>query len=401
MKFFTLVFSACLLFVCQPALKAQSHTYKTAEDIVVGAQQWNRYEAALRGKAVAVVANHTSLIGSTHLVDFLVEKEINVLRVFAPEHGFRGKADAGEKVESGRDVKTGLPIVSLYGSHKKPTPEDLSGVEVVVFDIQDVGTRFYTYISTMKYVMEACAESNVQVLILDRPNPNGFYVDGPILQKEHESFIGLLPIPIVHGLTVGELAMMINGEGWLENGVICELEVVSCQGYVHNDIYVLPEKPSPNLPTINSILLYPSLCLFEGTGFSVGRGTDKPFEIFGHPNATLGSFAFVPKPNEGSKHPPHEGVPCIGWDLSQIGGKRIVDKEMIILDWILDAYEAYPDKENFFLKNGFFEKLAGTNHLRKQIITGKTAEQIRATWMVDLMAYKRVRKNYLLYQDFE
>ena len=359
------------------------------------------YKGVVSGKTVAVVANHTSLVDSIHLVDFLLSKEVDVARVFAPEHGFRGKADAGEAVESGKDPRTGLPVVSLYGAHKKPTSKDLDGIDLVVFDIQDVGARFYTYISTMTYVMEACAEQGVSVLILDRPNPHGFYVDGPVLEEAHTSFVGLLPIPVVHGMTIAELAQMINGEGWLADGVECDLRVVRCAGYSHNDIYVLPEKPSPNLPNMNSILLYPSLCFFEGTTFSVGRGTDHPFEAFGHPNATVGSFVFVPGPNEGAKHPLHNGIPCIGWDLRQIGGKRIEQKGALILDWLLDAYEAFPEKEKFFLTNGFFEKLAGTDRLRQQIVQGKSAEEIRASWQPELITFRQKRSKYLLYKDFD
>lgn len=372
--------------------------FKTDADITMGAARTDLYLEALKSASqVGVVANHTTIVGEQHLVDQLLEMGVKVTKVFAPEHGFRGKADAGEKVESGKDAKTGLPIISLYGSHKKPTADDLEGLNVVIFDIQDVGARFYTYISTMTYVMEACAEHRVSVIVFDRPNPNGFYVDGPVLQEGFESFVGMLPIPVVHGMTIGELAKMINGEGWLEGDVQCDLTVIPCEGYTHNDIYTLPIKPSPNLPTMNSILLYPSLCFFEGTDFSVGRGTDTPFEVFGHPNLSVGSFMFVPKPNEGAKHPKHEGVPCLGWDLSEIGGKRIQQKQSLILDWVLDAYENFPQKDEFFLENGFFDKLAGTDQLRKQILSGMTEEQIRASWEPELSDFKKKREAYLLY----
>jgi len=372
--------------------------FKTDADITMGAARTDLYLEALKSASqVGVVANHTTIVGEQHLVDQLLEMGVKVTKVFAPEHGFRGKADAGEKVESGKDAKTGLPIISLYGSHKKPTADDLEGLNVVIFDIQDVGARFYTYISTMTYVMEACAEHGVSVIVFDRPNPNGFYVDGPVLQEGFESFVGMLPIPVVHGMTIGELAKMINGEGWLEGDVQCDLTVIPCEGYKHNDIYTLPIKPSPNLPTMNSILLYPSLCFFEGTDFSVGRGTDTPFEVFGHPNLSVGSFMFVPKPNQGAKHPKHEGVPCLGWDLSEIGGKRIQQKQSLILDWVLDAYENFPQKDKFFLENGFFDKLAGTDQLRKQILSGMTEEQIRASWEPELSDFKKKREAYLLY----
>jgi uncharacterized protein YbbC (DUF1343 family) len=341
------------------------------------------------------------MVDSLHLVDFLLAQGVDIKKVFAPEHGFRGKADAGEKVDSGIDSKTGLPITSLYGSHKKPTPEDLEGIDVVIFDIQDVGARFYTYISTMAYVMEACAENKVAVIVFDRPNPNGFYVDGPMLDPEYKSFVGMLPIPVVHGLTVGELAQMINGEAWLENGVKCDLTVVPCEGYHHKDVYVLPVKPSPNLPNQNAILLYPSLCFFEGTSISVGRGTDHPFEVFGHPNMTTGSHVFVPKPNDGSKHPKHEGLPCIGWDLTEFGGKNVQEKRRLILDYMVNAYREFHDKESFFLSNGFINKLAGTDELQKQIEAGMSADEIRATWRSDLATYMNMRRQYLLYPDFQ
>ena len=289
----------------------------------------------------------------------------------------------------------------MYGSHKKPTPEDLEGIDVVIFDIQDVGARFYTYISTMAYVMEACAENEKAIMIFDRPNPNGFYVDGPMLDPEYKSFVGMLPIPVVHGLTVGELAQMINGEAWLGNGLKCELTVVPCEGYHHKDVYVLPVKPSPNLPNQNAILLYPSLCFFEGTSISVGRGTDHPFEVFGHPNMTAGSHVFVPKPNDGSKHPKHEGLPCIGWDLTEFGGKNVQEKRRLILDYMVNAYREFPDKESFFLSNGFINKLAGTDELQKQIEAGMSADEIRATWRSDLATYLNMRGQYLLYPDFQ
>lgn len=376
-------------------------SYITQNDITVGAAQFDQYTDLLTDKKVAITGNHTSMIGEEHVVDFLLEKGVNLTKVFAPEHGFRGKADAGEKVESGKDAKTGLPIVSLYGSHKKPTAEDLAGIEVMLFDIQDVGARFYTYISTMTYVMEACAENNIPVVILDRPNPHGFYIDGPVLKPEFKSFVGLLEIPVIHGMTVGELAKMINGEKWLENGIQCQLTVVPVKDYDHNQIYVLPVKPSPNLPTQNAIMLYPSLCFFEGTDVSVGRGTDKPFELFGHPNFQQGGFMFVPKPIDGAKHPKHEGVPCAGWDLSEFGGKRIQETQGLILDWMVNAYRDFPNQEKFFLKNGFFENLAGTDVLRKQIEQGLTADEIRASWAKELGDFNAKRKQYLLYKDFE
>ena len=388
---------SCFLLSLSSVL-AQSTSFKTDAEIQVGAKRYAEYSELLVDKKVAVTGNHTSMVDSVHLVDWLLEKDVTVTKVFAPEHGFRGKADAGEKIDSGRDAVTGLPIVSLYGSHKKPSAEDLNEVDIMVFDIQDVGARFYTYISTMTYVMEACAEQGIPVLILDRPNPNGFYTDGPLLKEEYKSFVGMHPIPVVHGMTVGELAQMINGEKWLENGIQCNLRVVSCSNYSKSDIYILPVKPSPNLPNMNAIMLYPSLCFFEGTDFSVGRGTDHPFEMFGHPNMGMGSFMFVPKSTDGAKRPKHEGVPCLGWDLSEIGGKRVQEKQELILDWLVNAYRDFQLKDKFFLSNGFFDKLAGTDQLRLQIESGMTAEEIRATWQNDLSEFKQKRRNYLLYQ---
>jgi uncharacterized protein YbbC (DUF1343 family) len=386
----------CFLSLISSAY-AQSTRFKTDAEIEVGAKQFAEYSDLLTDKKVGITGNHTSMVDSMHLVDWLLEKGVTVTKVFAPEHGFRGKVDAGEKVEDGKDSKTGLPIISLYGSHKTPTAEDLSGIDIMVFDIQDVGARFYTYISTMTYVMEACAEQNIPVVILDRPNPNGFYTDGPVLKEGFKSFVGMHPIPVVHGMTVGELAQMINGEKWLENGLQCELQIVSCGNYSKSDIFILPVKPSPNLPNMNAILLYPSLCFFEGTDFSVGRGTDHPFEMFGHPNMGVGSFMFVPKSTDGAKNPKHKGVPCLGWDLSEIGGKRVQEKQTLILDWLVNAYRDFQLKEKFFLSNGFFDKLAGTDQLRLQIESGMTAEEIRASWQEDLSAFKQLRQKYLIY----
>ncbi|MEM9824359.1 MAG: DUF1343 domain-containing protein, partial [Bacteroidota bacterium] len=285
--------------------------------ILTGAEQIDRYLPKLSGKKIAMVVNQTSRVGDQHLVDALVQKGVQIKGIFAPEHGFRGKADAGEKVQDGKDAKTGVPLISLYGKKKKPGKEDLQGIDLVLFDIQDVGARFYTYISTMHYVMEACAENQLPLLILDRPNPNGHYVDGPILAGTHQSFVGMHPVPIVHGMTVGEYAQMINGEGWLAGGIQCTLEVIPCKYYDHQRFYALPLKPSPNLPNMTAIYLYPSLCLFEGTQLSVGRGTNRQFQIYGHPDLSVGSFEFRPASMEGAKYPKHEGKLCRGVDLSQ------------------------------------------------------------------------------------
>src|SRR5690606_910407 len=339
--------------------------------VEVGADQLDILLPKLTNKSVALVVNHTSLVGNTHLADTLMASGVTVRKVFAPEHGFRGAAADGEKISDGVDSRTGLPIVSLYGANRKPTPEQLADVDVVIFDIQDVGTRFYTYISTMHYVMEACAEQGKKLIILDRPNPNGHYVDGPIRTPALKSFVGMHPIPIVHGLTVGELSGMINGEGWLENGVKCDVDVIRIKNWGHNDFYSVPVKPSPNLPNDQAIRLYPSLCLFEGTVISVGRGTQTPFLIIGNPEFAGLPYQFTPRPIPGmSNHPPHEGKVCYGLDLREAEVKPRLD-----LKYLLDFYQKYPDKENFF--TGSFDRLAGTPELKEQIRKGMSEDEIR------------------------
>jgi len=375
-------------------------TVLLAQSVQTGAEQFSIYIPILQDKRVGVVANHTSIIGDKHLVDLLLEHKINVVRIFAPEHGFRGTADAGEKLNTTEDAKTGLEIVSLYGKNYKPTAEQLRDIECVVFDMQDVGTRFYTYLSTMHYVMEACAENDIPFIILDRPNPNGFYVDGPILENSFSSFVGLHPIPIVHGMTLGELAFMINSEGWLSNDLGCDLTVISCSGYSHKLSYQLPVPPSPNLPNQQSIYLYPSLCLFEGTVVSLGRGTDFPFQVFGHPALKANyDFSFTPQSVSGAKNPPLKGELCYGVDLRNFSEKELTTSKNIRLEWLLEAYQNFPQKEKFF--NSFFYKLCGTESLRKQIEKGLSAEEIRASWQPALNEFKQVRKFYLLYEDFE
>lgn len=373
----------------QPGDKTNEHK------IIPAAEAPEDYLHHLKDKKVALVVNHTSLVDSVHLVDFLLSKDILVTKIFAPEHGFRGKADAGEAVADAKDVKTGLPIVSLYGNHKKPTTQDLQNVDVLVFDVQDVGARFYTYISTMHYVMEACAENNKQLIVLDRPNPNGFYVDGPVLQKEFSSFVGMHPIPVVHGLTVGELALMINGEDWLQEGRKCNLKVVKVKNYDHSMRYPLPVKPSPNLPNDKAVNLYPSLCFFEGTHISVGRGTYFPFQAIGYPDEKFGEFQFTPESIEGmSKYPPHENQVCYGLDL-----RNAEELDHLSLEYLIEYYQKWDGKKPFF--NNFFDKLAGNSELRKQILAGKTAAEIKASWRPDLEKYKSMRTKYLLYKDFE
>ncbi len=375
----------------------QTTTVADSTKIITGAQKLSEYLPLLKGKKIAVVANQTSMVGDVHLVDKLLSSKIDVKQVFAPEHGFRGEAGPGDKVDSGKDVVTGIKVVSLYGSHKKPKPEDLSDIDLVVFDIQDVGARFYTYISTLHYVMEACAENNVLLLILDRPNPNGFYVDGPVLDTVYRSFVGIAPIPVVHGLTVGEYAMMANGEGWLNNSVKCKMSVVKMDGYTHNKLYELPVRPSPNLPGMNAIYLYPSLCFFEGAAVSIGRGTSKPFEMIGFPGYKNGNMKFTPVELPGIiKDPPYENIECDGIELSNYAD-QIINTKQININWIIEMYKSFPDKDKFF--NNFFDKLAGTDQFRKQIISGLSATEIRKSWLPGLDEYRIKRKKYLLYAE--
>lgn len=367
--------------------------------IVVGAERLEMLLPMLEGKTVALVVNHSSRIGNTHLVDTLNQLGVCISVIFAPEHGFRGDADAGEHVKDGMDLRTGIPITSLYGKHRKPLPEDLEESSVVIFDIQDVGARFYTYISTLFYVMEACAEAGKEVIVLDRPNPNGHYVDGPVLDSRLSSFVGIAPIPIVHGCTVGELARLFVGEYWIYRPLSLQLEVIPCLNYTHSRFYELPVAPSPNLRTMRAILLYPSICLFEGTKCSVGRGTDWPFEIVGHPDFSCDSFNFVPRPNAGNKNPPHAGWLCGGWDLSKIPIDSLRASKKLNLNWLIQFYQQFPKKDEFFREDHFFDLLAGNRNLQQQITEGKTETEIRATWTEDLDAFKAIRQKYLLYPE--
>lgn len=366
--------------------------------VTVGAQRTAQYLPLLQNKRVALVVNQTSVIGSAHLADTLLSLGVQVIKVFAPEHGFRGDADAGAQIANAKDARTGMPLVSLYGKNKKPTAADLQDIDVVVFDIQDVGARFYTYISTMHYVMEACAEQNKEMIVLDRPNPNGHYVDGPVLDLRFRSFVGMHPIPVVHGLTVGELALMINEEGWLENGAHCNLTVIPCINYNHTTRYQLPIKPSPNLPNMQAIYLYPSLCLFEGAKVSVGRGTNKQFQVIGSPKYKY-PFSFTPVSKPGATHPLFENELCFGFDLSNIPPDTLKYRKQLDLNWILRLYADYPDKPNFF--SDFFNKLAGNSQLMEQIKSGLPMDSIRKSWQPQLQTYKQKRKRYLLYEDFE
>lgn len=366
------------------------------KDPIPGAAQYDRYGDILKGKSVAIVANQTSMVNTVHLVDFLLDKGVSIKAIFAPEHGFRNLADAGEEISDGKDRQTGLPIISLYGKHVKPTPEDLSGVDVVLYDIQDVGTRFYTYISTLHYLVEACAENKIKCIVLDRPNPNGFYVDGNVLDTAYRSFVGMDPVPIVHGMTVGEYAMMLNGEGWLKGGVRCDLKVITCKNYDHRKLYELPVKPSPNLPNQNSVYLYPSICFFEGTNISLGRGTRFPFQVYGAPELPDRGFSFTPQSVPGAKNPPFLGKKCYGEDLRNASRDNLVPSPQINLDWVIKAYNDYPDKSKFFTP--YFDVLAGGPELREQIQKGLTSKEIHETWKDELMKFKEIRKKYLLYK---
>jgi uncharacterized protein YbbC (DUF1343 family) len=370
------------------------------KDIRTGAERTELYIEKIRNKRIAIVTNQTGVIGNKHIVDSLLSLNVNIKKVMSPEHGFRGNVSAGEHIKSGVDNKTGLPIISLYGDHKKPSQQDLADIDIVIFDIQDVGVRFYTYISTLHYLMEACAEYKVELIILDRPNPNGHYVDGPILKKEFSSFVGMDPIPVVHGMTVGEYGLMLNGEKWLTNGIQCNLMVIPVQKYNHKMLYQLPIAPSPNLPNMSSIYLYPSLCFFEGTTVSIGRGTEKPFQIYGHPNFIKYDYEFTPKsiPDKALK-PKLENIKCKGWDLSKFGNDVFPQMSVLSLIWIQDAYEQLGKNPEFF--NSFFDKLAGTSELKSQIQAGMSMEEIAKTWENSLKEFKKIRKKYLLYTDFE
>jgi uncharacterized protein YbbC (DUF1343 family) len=363
-----------------------------------GADQSHLYLPMLKGKRVGLVVNQTAQVGKMHLVDFLKSKQVTITGIFAPEHGFRGDHSAGEKVKTNVDPKTGITVYSLYGNQKKPSKEVLAKMDVLIFDIQDVGARFYTYISTLHYVMEACAENNKTLIILDRPNPNGHYIDGPILDTAFKSFVGMHPVPVVHGCTIAEYALMINGEGWLKNKAQCKLEVIKIKNYKHWDAYQLPVRPSPNLPNMSSVYLYPSLCFFEGTNYSIGRGTPYPFQFVGKPDCSIGSDSLIPKNLPGiADHPPHEGKLCIGFNLTEYGKQVAFHSKQINLFWLLDLYKNDADKANFFTP--FFDKLAGTDQLRKQIIAGKSEAEIRATWQEGLDQYRKKRMRYLMYAD--
>ena len=400
----TVLFLLMVVFSCGSANKSKAESQKPKEteittqnqietkEIKTGADNYTAYLPLLKDKKIGIVTNQTGILtDKTHLVDFLLSKKINLTKIFAPEHGFRGTADAGEHVIDGKDAKTGLPIISLYGNNKKPKPEQLAGIDIMVFDLQDVGARFYTYISSLHYIMEACAENNIELIILDRPNPNGSIVDGPILEAAFTSFVGMHQIPTLHGMTIGEYGKMINGEKWLKNGIQCQLTVIPCLNYKREMTYSLPVKPSPNLPNDQSINLYASLCFFEGTNISVGRGTEKQFQIYGSPYLPKSDFSFTPIPNFGAKDPTYKDKLCYGEDLSAVAKVKQLE-----LKWLIKAYQTTSDKSKFF--NSFFTKLAGTKKLQQQIEAGMSETEIRKSWESDLKSFKEMRKKYLIYE---
>jgi uncharacterized protein YbbC (DUF1343 family) len=399
-----------LLFFCwQLHVKAQSPT-----TIVTGAEQTNKYLPLLENKSVAIFANQTTLIHTTHLVDSLLKLNIHIVKIFGPEHGFRGTADAGETIKNGLDIESGLPVVSLYGNHKKPTPEDLKDIDVMLYDIQDVGVRFYTYISSFQYFLEAAIENNKTMIVLDRPNPNGFYVDGPVLDTAFRSFIGMQPIPIVYGMTIAEYAKMLIGERWLSapaNQLISssthntanQIHLITCLNYSHESKYILPKNPSPNLKEMQSVYLYPSICFFEGTVISEGRGTSKPFQIFGHPSFPSNLYAFTPLPNEGAKNSKCYYQKCYGWNLadSQQNILKNLNKK-IQIKFLQEAYRLFPEKDSFFIeKKATINKIAGNDIFVNQIINNVPEKRIRESWEPQLSAFKAIRKKYLLYKDFK
>ena len=364
--------------------------------IETGAEQTGRYLPLLEGRRVGIMTNHTGTVDRTHLVDTLRSLGVDIRVVFAPEHGFRGQADAGESVASYRDRKTGIDVVSVYGSTKRPPDSIMQRLDVLLFDIQDVGLRYYTYLSSMHYLMEACAANDKQLIVLDRPNPNGFYVDGPVLEAKHRSFVGMHPIPVVHGMTLGELARMIDGEGWLRDGLRCKLTVIPCRGYTHRSRYRLPTAPSPNLPNMRAVYLYPSLCFFEGTPISLGRGTDFPFQTYGHPELQ-GDFSFTPRSNAGAKNPPLKDKLCHGVDLRTAPSDERIWERGVDLGYVIDCYRQLNLGEKFFTP--MFDRLTGTDYVRQMILQGAGADRIKARWADDVERFKQTRKPYLLYEE--
>jgi uncharacterized protein YbbC (DUF1343 family) len=412
LRAFNILWIAIWILTPVEATRAQSSPSAAAapREILPGAARYDQYIPQITGKSVAVFANQTSVIGASHLVDVLLSKGITIKKIFSPEHGFRGVADAGEKVGNTLDPKTGIPLISLYGPKRKPSAEDLKDVDVMIFDIQDVGTRFYTYISSLQEYIESAIQNNKTLIILDRPNPNGFYIDGPVLDRKFKSYVGMQPIPVVYGMTIGEYAHMLVGEKWIDSSLAGKLMVekptykiivVPCANYDHKSKYVMSVRSSPNLPDIQSTYWYPSTCFFEGTVLSEGRGTDKPFELFGHPSLPKTLISFTPKSKEGATDPKLKDQLCYGWDVS--GSPEEVLKKVdnrLQLKWVLNAYKLFPEKDKFFLANKYFNKLAGNDILMQQIKDGKTEDEIRRSWQPKLDAFKKIRKKYLLYTDF-
>ena len=395
-KFFLFLFAFIFINCDITAQKNHRKDILKAEDAIVGASRLELYLTDLQNKNVGVIANQTSIFNNTHLIDTLISEGINVKKIFTPEHGFRGSADEGALINNSIDEKTQLPIISLYGNNKKPNKEQLNDIDILLFDLQDVGVRFYTYISTMTYVMEAAAENNIPIIVLDRPNPNGFYIDGPVLEKENSSFVGLHQVPVVYGLTIGEYAQMVNGEFWLKDSLQCDLKVIPLGNYNRNTIYELPIKPSPNLPNWESVYLYPSLCFFEGTIVSVGRGTDTPFQVYGHPSMKE-EFCFTPKQAEGRKAPLLCNQICHGENLIKFAHNHKRNKKELNLSWLINAYNQLKDNDNFF--NNFLVKLTGTKEMEQQIKAGLSEDEIRKSWRPKLEEYKKTREKYLIYND--
>ncbi|MBO7212029.1 MAG: DUF1343 domain-containing protein [Methanobrevibacter sp.] len=395
-KFFLFLLVFTFININANAQKNNVKNVFNAEDAICGASQLDLYLPDLQNKNVGIIANQTSIFNNTHLIDTLLSEGITIKKIFTPEHGFRGSADEGASINNSIDEKTQLPIISLYGNNKKPNAEQLKDIDILVFDLQDVGVRFYTYISTMTYVMEAAAENNIPIIILDRPNPNGFYIDGPVLEKENTSFVGLHQVPVVYGLTIGEYAMMVNGEFWLKDSIQCDLKIIPLGNYKRNAIYELPIKPSPNLPNWESVYLYPSLCFFEGTIVSVGRGTELPFQVYGHPLMNE-DFCFTPRQAEGRKAPLLCNQVCYGEILTDYAKNYKQNKKELNLTWLINAYNQLNENEKFF--NNFFVKLTGTKDLELQIKSGLTEDEIRESWKPKLEEYKKIREKYLIYKD--
>jgi len=402
MRINTIFFSFCLLLLHSCAVARPFADNETASKIVPAAERLDQYLPLIKNKRVAVFGNHTSMVGATHLVDTLLKSGIRIVKIFAPEHGFRGTADAGAKLDNTVDKNTGIPVISLYGKKLRPSKEDLADIDIILFDIQDVGARFYTYINSLEECLNAAVQSDKPFIVLDRPNPNGFYVDGPVLAPAFKSFVGMQPIPVVYGMTVGEYARMLIGEQWVKSAGWNKLTVIKCAGYDHTSKYELPVKPSPNLPDMQSIYWYPSTCFFEGTVLSEGRGTEKPFQYIGHPSLPSTMFSFVPVSKEGATSPKLRDKTCYGYNLS--GTVEQVLRKVngrLQISYLLDAYQRFPNKDSFFLANKFFNKLAGTDQLMQQVKEGKSEDEIRTTWLPGLKAFKQLRKKYLLYKDFE